>query len=403
VRFDYEYLCSGLGHLTGLETQVYSKGKLTYRYAHFPFEPSPISLVLPTIQKSSVTAGYFDRANLLTFGSVRVEQEDILLVIGPAIHFNLNQTQVTRVLRLLEQSEQRQQDLSRYFEMMPPYPLENFLQILCFVNYALNDEKLTVADLIARETSFVRPIAAQVARQTEPPDPTSTVHNTYEMERTMLSYITTGNVRALEESFAQPPTGRVGKIAHDELRQRKNTLICAATLASRAAIAGGLSPETAFTLSDSYIQKAELISDPMDLTSLSVDMLLTFTKRVEQLKCGDARSTFVLQLSRYISENIYSRITMDNLARALSMNRSYLCERFKAETGKTPGAFIHEKKIDEAKHLLATTTQNISSISELLCYSSQSHFHNVFQRVTGCTPAAFRRNVLHTDPLSSPQ
>jgi hypothetical protein len=82
--------------------------------------------------------------------------------------------------------------------------------------------------------------------------------------------------------FSGPPTGSVGQIAHDELRQRKNKFICAATLASRAAIRGGLSMKRRLPLSDSYIQKAELLGDSTSLAKLNVTMLIDFTARVSQ-------------------------------------------------------------------------------------------------------------------------
>lgn len=391
MQFDYEYLCSGLGHLTGLEVHIYKKNELVYKYAHFQFEPSPISLILPTVKKSSHSAGYFSSEDFLTFGAVKVKRDGVLLIIGPTSHFKLNRKQVDAILHQLGEADERLNELYRYFEMLPSYPMENFLQILCFVNYALNGEKLTVADLVAQETSFNRPPSSIVRKETSAPDDAVSIHNTFEAERAMLGCIISGNVSALKSSFAQPPTGRVGRIAHDELRQRKNTFVCAATLASRAAITGGLSPEVAFTLSDSYIQKAELLNDPLDLTNLSMGMLLAFAKRVEQLKCGEAGSAFVVKLSRYVSQNIHNRITMNDLATALNMNRSYLCERFKDETGKTPGTFIHERKIDEAKHLLTSTEHSISRISESLSYSSQSYFQNVFKQMVGCTPAKYRR------------
>ena len=78
----------------------------------------------------------------------------------------------------------------------------------------------------------------------------------------------------------------MGALAHNELRQRRNTFVCSATLISRAAIAGGIEPETGFALSDRYIQKAELLEKSGDIARLSMDMLLDYTKRVEALKYG---------------------------------------------------------------------------------------------------------------------
>jgi hypothetical protein len=150
---------------------------------------------------------------------------------------------------------------------MIPYPFENFLEILCFVNYAINEEKLSVADLIRREDIVKFPSVMKM----DQPERRRNPHNTYEAEKIMLSYITTGDVDAVRAFFHTPPTGRIGPIAQNELRQRKNTHICAATLMSRAAIAGGMSPEAAFAISDRYIQKVELLRSGKDITALGME------------------------------------------------------------------------------------------------------------------------------------
>lgn len=48
-----------------------------------------------------------------------------------------------------------------------------------------------------------------------------------------------------------------GKLADTPLRSAKNIGIVILTLASRAAIRGGLDPETAFTIEDAYVQQIE--------------------------------------------------------------------------------------------------------------------------------------------------
>lgn len=78
-------------------------------------------------------------------------------------------------------------------------------------------------------------------------------HNTIHIENTLKSMIRTGDVKALEKWFRSAPAVRAGTVAPDQLRQVKNIFIVAATLASRAAIEGGMDPEDALELSDAYI------------------------------------------------------------------------------------------------------------------------------------------------------
>lgn len=50
-------------------------------------------------------------------------------------------------------------------------------------------------------------------------------------------------------------------MAEEDLRNDKNIAIIVITLASRAAIRGGISPELAFTMADNYICDIERLKD----------------------------------------------------------------------------------------------------------------------------------------------
>src|SRR5574344_1544239 len=82
-------------------------------------------------------------------------------------------------------------------------------------------------------------------------------HNPYDEEQRELDSIEQGDIAQLKKSIAENYSGKVGTLAHDPVRNAKNLAIVVITLASRAAIRGGLEPEIAFSLSDSYIHKVE--------------------------------------------------------------------------------------------------------------------------------------------------
>lgn len=387
LQIDYGYLCQGLGHLSGLEVRLYQGGVRRAYYTPFPFEPDVAELIREEISDRKESAYYVETPDLLIFGVIRVPKDEALLILGPTSQIQPNREAMTAILRTMGEPHGRLPELQAYFGHMISYPFENFLEILCFVNYAVNEEKLTVADLIGQNSDIPREITGDATPEEWEQD---SPHNTYQAEQLMLSYVTTGNVTAVQAFFDKPPEGRVGAMAHSELRQRRNTFICAATLMSRAAIAGGMQTEMAFALSDRYIQKAELLEKSGDIARLNMDMLLDYTKRVEALKCGTEHSRLARSVMRYVQRNIGEKILIPNIAATLGMNRSYLCERYQAETGDTIGSLITNTKIDEAKRLLLITGLTTAQISEYLGYSSQSYFQTVFRKVVGCTPKVYR-------------
>ncbi len=390
MDFDYAYLCQGLGHLTGLEARIYQGDTLFAHYVNFEFKPDIAGLIQEEIHEKSDNAFYIETESLLIFGIVKCKRDHIMLVLGPTSQAHPAQNECISMLHMLGESHTRLEELQEYFENMVPYPFENFLEIVCFVNYALNGEKLSVANLVAKESDDCLLQEAAGAVDRSPAEIAENPHNTFQAEKLMLSYVTTGNMEAIQTFIRQPPTGQIGLLAHNELRQRKNLIIVAATLISRAAILGGMSAKVALVLSDWYIQKAELLKSGKDLTALNMEMLLDYTRRVEQIKLGTDSPRLSRKIMRYICKNMSEKNTTADLAKQFNMSRTYLCEQFKAETGKTIGDFITSVKVEEAKRLLTGTDISIAEISDFLAFSSQSYFQNVFKKEVGKTPKQYR-------------
>lgn len=82
-------------------------------------------------------------------------------------------------------------------------------------------------------------------------------HNPYSQELREQASIENGDLEALERTTSEDYTGQLGTLSKDHTRNMKNLGIVLVTLASRSAIRGGLAPEIAFSLSDSYIQQIE--------------------------------------------------------------------------------------------------------------------------------------------------
>ena len=142
----------------------------------------------------------------------------------------------------------------------------------------------------------------------------------------------------------------------NQLRQLKNIFIITATIASRSAIQGGMTPDDAFKLSDNYILKCELLNDYCQINNLLHFMLIDFAKRVNQLHEGAPASKLVSDVSNYINRHMSETITVEAIAKEFFLSRSYLSKLFKAESNMSLSDFILTKKTDEAKYLLRYTS-----------------------------------------------
>lgn len=383
---DYEYLAQALAALAGVPVRLYRNGVFQHLYHHTKFKPDLAILEEPNIFKSAQNVSYYMDDNFLYYGLFRAKKDDIALLVGPVAQMPVDKKAAGKILRNMGESGSRVTELQNYFSTIVSYPLRNFLQVLCTINFFINGDKMDVSQLLLgnEELSAVDEIP-------QPQKPTGVAaHNTLELEKMLLSCVEHGKTEEIKILFQQPIEGRPGIMASDSLRQQKNLILCTATLVTRAAIKGGLDVETAFALSDMYIQKAEMMSCYEDLFKLNAQMVLDFTTRVENEKSGIHHSKLVRRARDYVLSHIGEAITTEALARELGMNRTYLCKLFAEETGLTVNQYVTQVKIEEGKRLMDITKKSVSEIAEYLGYSSQSHFQRAFRKCTGITPGAYR-------------
>ena len=389
METDYGYLAQSLSILAALPVRLYRHGNFLHLYHHAKFKPDLAIQEEEKIFRSQESVSYYMDENFLYYGLFRVKAQDVALLIGPVAQMPVTTPVAAKILRAMGEPAGRARELTEYFTTIPGYPLRTFLQILCTVNYFINGEKTDVGQLLlGGEEALLLP---EPPRNT-PMDLGSNYHNTMELEQRLLSYVEHGRTEEIQKLFHGLATGRAGTMASDTLRQQKNLFICTTTLVTRAAIRGGLGLETAFALSDLYIKKAEMLGDPVDLTRLNSRMVLDFTQRVENEKCGIHNSKQIRKARDYVFAHIGQTVTTEDLSRELGMNRTYLCKLFREETGLTVGQYVTRIKMEEAKRLMVITPKTAFEIAEYLGYSSQSHFQRVFKQYAGMTPGQYRTN-----------
>ena len=96
------------------------------------------------------------------------------------------------------------------------------------------------------------------------------------------------------------------------------------------------------------------------------------------------------QIKNYLDANYAETITLDMLASLSHMNKYYMAHAFTKYIGISPITYLLQKRIQEGKSLLESTSYSISQISAMLGFSSQSYFSQAFKKSTGKTPVQYR-------------
>lgn len=99
-----------------------------------------------------------------------------------------------------------------------------------------------------------------------------------------------------------------------------------------------------------------------------------------------------MKLMKYINENYRGEISLTGAAQVLNMNSNYVSQLFKKETGITFVHYITQKRLEDAKELLATTKKPLTDIALEVGFNDTFHFIKTFKKVTGMTPGQYRMN-----------
>ena len=90
-------------------------------------------------------------------------------------------------------------------------------------------------------------------------------------------------------------------------------------------------------------------------------------------------------------EHIGNPITIKELSRKVAINECYLKQGFKEIFGTTIFDFYQQQRMEHAKYLLYEKSLSVTDVSDLLGYSSISHFSAAFKKHTGLKPCELLR------------
>ena len=82
---------------------------------------------------------------------------------------------------------------------------------------------------------------------------------------------------------------------------------------------------------------------------------------------------------------------LDALARLAGMSKYHFLRRFAMVYGRTPAAYLSERRIERAQDLLRASNLTITEVCFAVGYSSLGSFSARFSAITGETPSAFQR------------
>lgn len=144
----------------------------------------------------------------------------------------------------------------------------------------------------------------------------------------------------------------------------------------------------------SYFEDSELLGQSK-LASLKLrELFLLLVKSDNNTGFTDFLKTLnkspKYQFREFMNLHYKENLSLEQYAFLTGLSLSTFKRRFEEEFDTTPGRWIKEKQLQEAKFLLRTKQQNVSQVCFEVGFENLSHFIQAFKKKYGITPKQFQ-------------
>lgn len=98
-------------------------------------------------------------------------------------------------------------------------------------------------------------------------------------------------------------------------------------------------------------------------------------------------------IARAIARAGEGRASVTALARSAGLSRSVFHERFHAELGDSPAAWLRRRRLRQARRLLWRSDQPVTAIAHACGFATSQRFATAFRESTGLAPLAWRERA----------
>lgn len=108
----------------------------------------------------------------------------------------------------------------------------------------------------------------------------------------------------------------------------------------------------------------------------------------------DERTRIAESVSEYIFQHYQESFTIEDIANALNMSKSYISHVFKEITGNTIMAYLMGYRLSQARNMLMMDhSQSIKEVAQQCGFESDAHFSRYFKQNVGMTPSYYRKHT----------
>jgi transcriptional regulator GlxA family with amidase domain len=117
-----------------------------------------------------------------------------------------------------------------------------------------------------------------------------------------------------------------------------------------------------------------------------------------QLSTQMAEHQPLRDLQTWVIEHLRADLSIDSLARRVSMSPRNFFRVFVREVGMTPGRFVERVRVEAARRLLEETSRGVGDVAAACGFGSDETMRVAFRRVLGVSPRGYRSRFCTTSP-----
>ena len=127
---------------------------------------------------------------------------------------------------------------------------------------------------------------------------------------------------------------------------------------------------------------------PIAVEALMLELFVAAARHAEPARIP----AWLADIRRMLADRFHEPLTLADLAGAAGVHPGHVARAFRQHYGTTVGGALRDLRVAYAKQRLASADP-LRDIALDAGFADQSHLTRTFRRVTGLTPAAFRRSL----------
>lgn len=211
-------------------------------------------------------------------------------------------------------------------------------------------------------------------------------------ENVLYRYIEQGDAEYLQKNYD------LLYLSHPVILEnpRKNEeymAVIGISLASRAAIRGGLTSKEGFLVNDIYLKKLSECKGITEIYDLVKEAHIYCASQVRKKRQTGMTNQYVERCKKIIISQRSETINLGELAKQMGISKEYLSRLFKQHEGVPIVEYILNVKIEAACNMLRYSDRQVNEIADYLNFGSLSYFSRIFKKKKGVSPRQYRKEI----------